>query len=118
MSDREIITVAVNPTELQGAAIRLAMLMKHYRAPIDWTEAKLDEARRTLFRWYRVSVPTEDAPPDNLIAALCDDLNTPKAIAVIHRYAKSKNGKAVYASLRMLGLLPGSSQTTPTIGSS
>ena len=31
--------------------LRLAMLMTHYRQPIDWTVDRLVEARRTLKEW-------------------------------------------------------------------
>jgi cysteinyl-tRNA synthetase len=105
-----MITIDVSPREFQGLAIRLAMLMVHYRSPINWTEARLEAARRTLRRWYCISIANDEAPPTDVIAALCDDLNTPKAISVIHGYAKDKDGKAVYASLRMLGLLPNEHQ--------
>src|ERR1700732_112315 len=36
-----------------GEVIRLALLGTHYRAPLDWTDDRLYEAKRTLDRWYR-----------------------------------------------------------------
>ena len=35
-----------------GEALRLAMLRSHYRQPIDWTVKALEEAEKTLNRWY------------------------------------------------------------------
>ncbi len=35
-----------------GEVVRLAMLRTHYRQPIDWTLRGLEEASRTLDRWY------------------------------------------------------------------
>src|SRR5690349_2402329 len=68
-----------------GDAIRLAMLSTHYRQPINWTEAGLREAKRTLDHWYQL---TADAQPGMICAtmldAIGDDLNTPKAIAALH----------------------------------
>ena len=35
-----------------GEVLRLAMLKTHYRQPIDWTVKALEEAEKTLDRWY------------------------------------------------------------------
>ena len=71
--------------EWPGEAIRLAMLQTHYRQPINWTSTGLAEAKRTLDHWYQLA---GDAPPGMLCAdvvdALADDLNTPKALAAFH----------------------------------
>jgi cysteinyl-tRNA synthetase len=98
--------------EWPGEAIRLAMLQTHYRQPINWTAAGLAEAKRTLDHWYQLA---GDAPPGMLCAdvvdALADDLNTPKALAAFHELrseaAKGSAGAAacLKASARMLGLL-------------
>src|SRR5437016_7001727 len=65
-------------------AVRLAMLQTHYRQPINWSEAGLREAQRTLDHWYQL---TADVAPGMLCAdvvdALSDDLNTPKALAAL-----------------------------------
>ena len=69
-----------------GEVIRLAMLQTHYRQPIDWTLNALEEAERTLDRWYQAdTLDVEGAAPDqDFLDALADDLNTPKAIARLH----------------------------------
>ncbi len=73
-----------------GEAVRLAMLRTHYRQPINWTFAALEEARSDLNRWYRAIEDVEALGyvPEAIIAALSDDLNTPKAISVLHELAK------------------------------
>ncbi len=98
--------------EWPGEAIRLAMLQTHYRQPINWTAGGLAEAKRTLDHWYQLA---GEAPPGMLCAdvvdALADDLNTPKALAAFHELrseaAKGSAGAAagLKASAQMLGLL-------------
>src|SRR5579875_2715822 len=39
--------------EAPGEAIRLALLSAHYRDPLDWSEERLRQARRSLDRFYR-----------------------------------------------------------------
>ena len=80
-----------------GEAIRLTMLMTHYRQPLDWTAAGLGQARDTLNRLYgvlrnlaEVEVSARE-PAADLIAALEDDLNTPQAIAALHGIASEAN---------------------------
>jgi cysteinyl-tRNA synthetase len=82
-----------------GEAVRLALLSAHYRQPLDWTGAVLVEAHRKLDRLYRA---LRDAPgwqdlwPDSepepaFIAALEDDLNTPRALAALFELARDVN---------------------------
>jgi cysteinyl-tRNA synthetase len=101
--------------EWPGEAIRLAMLQTHYRQPINWTSAGLAEAKRTLDHWYQLA---GDARPGMLCAdvveALADDLNTPKALAAFHELrseaAKGSAGAAacLKASAQLMGVLQGS----------
>ncbi|MDQ0316447.1 cysteine--tRNA ligase [Amorphus orientalis] len=74
-----------------GAVLRLAMLGTDYRQPIDWTVRALEEAEANLRRWKRrIGDDAEGREPDaQVVAALADDLNTPKAIARLHEIAKS-----------------------------
>jgi len=100
--------------EWPGEAIRFAMLQTHYRQPINWTEAGLREAQKTLDHWYAL---TDDVMPGllcaDLLAALSDDLNSPKAFGALHelRSEAAKGTKPAAASLKasaqLLGLLQG-----------
>ena len=71
-------------------ALRLLLLRGHYRQPLDWSDAAVAQANSTLDGWYRVlrelghiSIDTTvPLPvPERLEAALCDDVNTPQALA-------------------------------------
>lgn len=80
-----------------GEAIRLALLSAHYRQPLDWTEAGLREARAQLDRLYRALdglkdvKPSVTRAPETFLAALADDLNTPRALAELHQIANAAN---------------------------
>ena len=95
-----------------GEVLRLAMLRTHYRQPIDWTLRALEEAEKTLDRWYAALGEADDGgpPAQAVVAALDDDLNTPEAISRLHAsFATEARGEAL-ASARLLGLM----QQTPT----
>ncbi|HVW74083.1 MAG TPA: cysteine--tRNA ligase [Rhizomicrobium sp.] len=69
-----------------GEVLRFNMLRTHYRQPIDFTFGGLRESWKTLERWYDVTEPLVDpAPNAEFFEALSDDLNTPAAIASLHR---------------------------------
>src|SRR5215468_6171564 len=93
-----------------GEAIRLAMLSTHYHQPINWTEAGLREAKRTLDHWYAV---TADVTPGfncaDTLDALGDDLNTPKALTSLHelRGEAAKGSKPAAACLKASGQMIG-----------
>ncbi len=95
--------------EAPGEAVRLLLLKTHYRAALDFTAAGLGEARRELDRFYRALQATPDVPvaelPAPVLAALCDDLNTPAALAAMHALADAAlTGDAVAAAgLRTAG---------------
>ncbi len=74
-----------------GRVLRLAMLSTHYRQPIDWTVERLLQTRATLMEWARLlhGVTAADTVPDDVMAALSDDLNTPAALAAVHSLAAS-----------------------------
>jgi cysteinyl-tRNA synthetase len=46
----------------------------------------MTESWKTLEKWYAVTEPLADPPVGKaFLAALCDDLNTPQAIAELHK---------------------------------
>ena len=87
-----------------GAALRLLVLMTHYRQPLNFTNVRMKEAFRILNKWGRVAEPCNDAPPVEVIESLCDDMNTPKAIAAMHRYRSNGEGRKLYAAMQFLGI--------------
>ncbi len=83
----------------RGEVIRLALLSAHYRQPLDWSDESLADARRKLDRLYGAlrGIDIDDSahksaePPESFIAALEDDLNTPKALAELFELARTLN---------------------------
>ncbi len=110
--------------QIPGEVIRLALLSAHYRQPLDWSDETIESASRMLDRLYGAirGVTVSDAalraaePPAGLLAALEDDLNTPKAMAEFFSLARSLNkttdaatreqlAAAMLASGQLMGLL-------------
>jgi cysteinyl-tRNA synthetase len=93
-----------------GRVIRWAMLGTHYRQPIDWTVERLIHARSTLFDLsFFHDGPVADAPDPEVVAAVADDLNTPKAISILHGLMKTaprnrEDAARLKATLQFLGL--------------
>ncbi len=95
-----------------GEALRLTMLMTHYRKPINWTAQGVTEAKQTLNRWYETigDIEGQGEISPVVLAALEDDLNTPAAITALHELrdkAMNDNEAALSlkASANLLGLL-------------
>ena len=87
--------------EFSGEALRLALLTTHYRQPLDFSKAGVEQAKKKLDGWYRKVAGGTAAAPDSVQAALEDDLNTPQAIAPLERLS----GADLKAGGALLGLL-------------
>jgi cysteinyl-tRNA synthetase len=94
--------------------VRFFILRAHYRSPLNYSDAHLDDARSALTRLYTAlkGAPLETGPVDWTLpaaarfhAAMDDDFNTPEAIAVLFDLAGEANrGDAAAARLlRALG---------------
>ncbi|HEY4943210.1 MAG TPA: cysteine--tRNA ligase [Rhizomicrobium sp.] len=69
-----------------GEVLRFNMLRSHYRSPMDWTVAGMNESWRTLEKWYGATEPLANPTVGAaFLDALSDDLNTPQAIAELHK---------------------------------
>ncbi|WP_213601280.1 cysteine--tRNA ligase [Pseudoxanthomonas japonensis] len=80
-------------------ALRYALLSAHYRQPLDWSEALVEQSKNTLDRLYGTLRDLADYPatpiiPPEVEVALDDDLNTPNALAIISALAKEARGLA------------------------
>ncbi len=69
-------------------ALRYALLSAHYRGPLDWSDALIEQSVRTLDRLYGTlrdlaDYQVEPTIPASVENALDDDLNTPKALSEI-----------------------------------
>ena len=121
------VTIRDALAETPGEVIRLVLLNTHYRHPLDWTADGIEKARLSTDKFYNAlrKAGVEDGAADDNVdpeveAALCDDLNTPKALAVLHRLAGDLNragdevAKArACAALRGSGALLGLLQADP-----
>ncbi|MCP8690458.1 cysteine--tRNA ligase [Marinobacterium sedimentorum] len=109
--------------------VRYFLASVHYRSYIDYSEDSLKEARSALERFYQAlgSVESADAEPDNdfetrFYAAMDDDFNTPRALAVLFELVSELNralregsleaGKLA-AQLKRLGGIIGLLQQNP-----
>ena len=93
-----------------GEVLRLAMLMTHYREPIDFSVKRLEEAERLLAKWPAVEA-TGLAPCETVLEALHDDLNTVAAVQALHALAHEASADPALlplfaASAALLGVLP------------
>ena len=74
---------------MPGEVVRWALLSAHYRQPLDWNQALLEQSRKNLDRLYgalrRASgvEPLGDMPSPAFLEVLSDDLNTPGAMATL-----------------------------------
>ena len=115
-SEGNFVTVNQLKQKYQGEVIRLAMISTHYRQPLNWTENNLIECKKTLDKWYQL-ISENNFSFDNekisseVINALEDDLNTPKAISILHQLYKDcksndKNTVETFlSSANFLGIL-------------
>jgi cysteinyl-tRNA synthetase len=95
--------------QVPGEVARYAMLMTHYRDPLDWTEERLAEAKHAVDRFYlalrqvRENAAAAIKPPARVLAALEDDINTPLVLTAMHDILSELNkttGGAAQARLK------------------
>jgi cysteinyl-tRNA synthetase len=101
--------------QYEGEALRLTLLPAHYRQPLDWSDDKIAQSKKQLDRFYQrldqmaAMEATDASIPETVMNALCDDLNTPLAMAEMSALLKQDNSPELKAELlaagKMLGLL-------------
>ena len=88
-------TGAMGDRAWDGDVLRLAMLMTHYREPIDFSLKRLEEAETKLRDWQRAAraatVTEGDEPDESVIKELADDLNFHRASVALDFIAKKAN---------------------------
>jgi len=83
-----------------GISVRLFYLRAHYRSPLEYSEALLEDARNSLERIQRVlERATREAEPDEAVLdrfreCMDDDFATPEALAVVFDAVKEANRRA------------------------
>lgn len=100
-----------------GEVLRLAMLMTHYKEPIDFSIRRLEEAEGALDSMYRKLadrvLAAGGSPDPRVLDALANDLNTPEAIRWLRAEIAELSGgadgaaqlSAIGATASILGLL-------------
>ena len=80
-----------------GEILRLALLSGHYRQSINWSNETIEQSKNILDRLYRILNKVDDIIvedknlnkcPQKVLIALCDDLNTSKALAELNDISK------------------------------
>ena len=99
-----------------GEVLRLAMLMTHYREPIDFSLRRLEEAEKLLDRWLKSAFlkvgPGDEFISEVAIKSLSDDLNFLPIVLELNKLSEpglmedGVSHKTLEATLRFLGLLP------------
>ena len=81
-----------------GEVLRLALLSGHYRQSINWSNETIEQSKNILDKFYRTLNKVSDIDieekglvqcPEKVLDALCDDLNTSKALAELNNLAKN-----------------------------
>ncbi len=104
-SEGNFVTIRDLLADWPGEVLRFNMLRTHYRQPIDWTLSGLEESERVLTGWASiVNGVTEPVQSTEVVAALQDDLNTPRAIAELHSLANQGHAAPLAGALEMLGV--------------
>ena len=112
-SQGNILKISDFKNNVNGQALRLALISAQYRQPLDWSDKLLDESQKTIDKWYKSYVEL-DKPKlisDDDLLPLYDDLNTPKYIANLHKlFEKSQSGnledkKEFVSACNFIGLL-------------
>jgi cysteinyl-tRNA synthetase len=95
-----IVTIHELRAQYPGEVLRYALLSGHYRSQLAWSEEVLTQASASLERLYGAllevgidetsadfsGIAADEFPPA-VLRALCDDLNTPEALAALHGIA-------------------------------
>ena len=75
---------------MPGEVITLSLMSSHYRQPLKWSDDLVDQSKKTLNTFYSFleqyeGVDTMDINVnEEILSSLSDDINTPKAISVLH----------------------------------
>ncbi|WP_370290482.1 cysteine--1-D-myo-inosityl 2-amino-2-deoxy-alpha-D-glucopyranoside ligase [Nocardioides sp.] len=87
---------ALRNSDIDPMAIRLSLLRHHYRSDWEWTDDQLWAALDTLADWRRALALGAGAPAapvvTEVLAALADDLDAPRATAAIDAWVAATLG--------------------------
>ncbi|MDO4644029.1 MAG: cysteine--tRNA ligase [Cardiobacteriaceae bacterium] len=109
--------------QYDGETIRAFILSSHYRGPLNYSDMALNEAKKALTRLYtalnrhKTDGAIDSASVDAFTAAMNDDFNTPKALAILFDLARRINSgeNTLTTTLKTLGARLGLLQRDPAI---
>lgn len=116
--------------EAPGEALRWTLLSAQYRQPLDWTAEGVRRSKTILDRMYQALYEAGFDPrgaesgevPDDILTPLCDDLNTPLALAalqaLVRRAAEAPKGperERIFGQVRAAGDLLGFLRVEPAV---
>ena len=112
-SQGNILKISDFKNKVSGQVLRMALISAHYKQPLDWNDKLLSECEKTINKWYEsyTDIKKKVLIPENFLAPLYDDLNTPGYIANLHKlFDKSQKGsvedKEIFVSAcNFIGLL-------------
>ncbi|MFV9875514.1 MAG: cysteine--tRNA ligase [Rickettsiales endosymbiont of Dermacentor nuttalli] len=82
---------------IKGEVIRYLLLSTHYRKPLDFNNKSLEDAQKSMDSFYRTITKYPNINNDNVeidnraYSAICDDLNTPEVVSILHVLTKDIN---------------------------
>jgi len=106
--------------EIPGEVVRMALISTHYRKPINWSNDLIKDSKKKLDRLYgairKIDIFQNTEPSNEVLLALADDLNTPKALSALFKIVKlinnsedpverDKYASTLMASASLLGLM-------------
>ena len=106
--------------EIPGEVVRMALISTHYRKPINWSNDLIKDSKKKLDRLYgairKIDIFHNTEPSNEVLLALADDLNTPKALSALFNIVKlinnsedpmerDKYASTLMASASLLGLM-------------
>ncbi|MDR0572059.1 MAG: cysteine--tRNA ligase [Rickettsiales bacterium] len=96
----------IKKRNIKGSVLRFMMLKNHYRKPFDFREEILLEAEKSLRNLHDGlnEILHVKEIPDELEDVLCDDLNTPNAVALLNKFKKEKRLIDLKNSMIFLGI--------------
>ncbi len=101
-------TKKVGGRKWPGEVVRLAMLMTHYREPIDFTVKRLEEAERMVSTARTLMSNGETGSiPDEMLPLLANDIDVRSTMSWLLRAAQKKeiSSETLRAGIEMLGLI-------------
>lgn len=91
---------------ISGITLRYFYLATHYRKPLDYNKKALYDAQKAHEKFLNILSSHEGEKGDvsEILSCLADDINTPKALGLLHSYATNGEVAKLRAGLKLLGL--------------